>query len=126
MRSIDTIRSAKLYEQQKYIVNTNHITMFSGIYMNLDFYNSLPADYQALIDWISENIMDDYAYTVSIEANKDALKEMTDAGCEVIDISEKDQIKMRENATSAYALIRESVGDEIMDKVLAAVDALEK
>ena len=126
MRSIDTIRSAKLYEQQKYIVNTNHITMFSGIYMNLDFYNSLPADYQALIDWVSENIMDDYAYTVSIEANEDALKEMTDAGCEVIDISEEDQIKMRENATSAYALIRESVGDEIMDKVLAAVDALEK
>ena len=122
----DTIRSAKLYEQQKYIVNTNHITMFSGIYMNLDFYNSLPADYQALIDWISENIMDDYAYTASIEANEDALKEMTDAGCEVIDISEEDQIKMRENATSAYALIRESVGDEIMDKVLAAVDALEK
>ena len=51
---------------------------------------------------------------------------MTDAGCEVIDISEEDQIKMRENATSAYALIRESVGDENMDKVLAAVDALEK
>ncbi len=126
MRSIDTIRSAKLYEQQKYIVNMNHITMFSGIYMNLDFYNSLPADYQALIDWVSENIMDDYAYTASIEANEDALKEMTDAGCEVIDISEEDQIKMRENATSAYALIRESVGDEIMDKVLAAVDALEK
>ena len=68
----------------------------------------------------------DNAYTVSIEANEDALKEMTDAGCEVIDISEEDQIKMRENATSAYALIRESVGDENMDKVLAAVDALEK
>ena len=34
--------------------------------------------------------------------------------------------RMRENATSAYALIRESVGDENMDKVLAAVDALEK
>lgn len=68
----------------------------------------------------------DSAYTASIEANEDALKEMTDAGCEVIDISEEDQIKMRENATSAYALIRESVGDEIMDKVLAAVDALEK
>lgn len=68
----------------------------------------------------------DYAYTASLEANEDALKEMTDAGCEVIDISEEDQIKMRENATSAYALIRESVGDEIMDKVLAAVDALEK
>ena len=68
----------------------------------------------------------DNAYTVSIEANEDALKEMMDAGCEVIDISEEDQIKMRENATSAYALIRESVGDENMDKVLAAVDALEK
>ena len=36
------------------------------------------------------------------------------------------QTRMRENATSAYALIRESVGDEIMDKVLATVDALEK
>ena len=100
--------------------------MFAGMYMNLDFYNSLPADYQALIDWVSENIIDDYAYTSSLAANEDALQEMVNSGCEVIDLPEEEQIKMRENATSAYALIRESVGDEIMDKVLAAVDALEK
>lgn len=119
----DTITSAKLYEQQKYIINTNHVVMWSGMYMNLDFYNSLPADYQALIDWVSENIIDSYAYEINATANEAALQKMIDAGCEVIDLPEEDLVKMRENATSAYQLIRESVGDEIMDKVMAAVEA---
>ena len=119
----DTITSAKLYEQQKYIINTNHVVMWAGMYMNLDFYNSLPADYQALIDWVCENIIDDYAYELSAAANEAALQKMIDAGCEVIDLPEEDLVKMRENATSAYQLIRESVGDEIMDKVMAAIEA---
>lgn len=121
--TFDTIRSAKLYEQQKYIVATNHITMWAGMYMNKDFYYGLPEDYRAIIDWVSENVMDDYSYELSKSANDDALAEMVAAGCEFIELPEEDLVKMRENATSAYALIRESVGDEIMDKVMAAVEA---
>jgi tripartite ATP-independent transporter DctP family solute receptor len=117
----DTIVSSKLYEQQKYIVNTNHVVMWGGMYMNLDFWNSLPADYQALIEDICANEIDDYQFNVAKEANEAAIQTMKDAGLEIIDLPEADLVKMREEAKPAYDMIRESVGDELMDKLEAAL-----
>ncbi len=117
----DTILASKLYEQQKYIINTHHVMMWNGVYMNLEFYNSLPADYQALISYVWESELDQKIYDMSLEANEEALQTMKDAGLEVIDFSTEDLQKMREAAAPAYAMIRESVGDEIMDQVEAAL-----
>jgi len=36
--------------------------MIGGVYMNLEFFNSLPADYQALLMDIWENDLDDLQY----------------------------------------------------------------
>lgn len=117
----DTIVASKLYEQQKYIINTNHVVMIGGVYMNLEFFNSLPADYQALLMDIWENDLDDLQYQMAQESNAAALKTMTDAGLEVIDLPESDLLKMREEGKPAYDLIRQSVGDELMDKLEAAL-----
>lgn len=110
----DTIVASKLYEQQKYIINTHHVIMWSGMYMNLDFYNSLPADYQALINWVVTDIYEPFLYEESIKANDAALQTMKDAGLEVIDFTAEDYAKMREAAKPAYDLIRQTVGDEPM------------
>lgn len=118
----DTIVSSNLYEQQKYVINTNHVVMWSGVYINLDFFNSLPEDYQELITWIWEYELDEVSYEMAMEANEEALQTMIDAGLEVIDFADEDYVKMRETASPAYDLIRESVGDEIMDKVMAALE----
>ena len=119
----NTITSAKLYEQQKYIVNTHHVIMWSGIYMNKAFYDNLPEDYRALIDWVCVNVMDDYAYEINESENAAALQQMKDAGLEVIDLSEEDYTKMREAAAPAYELIRNDVGDEAMSILEAAIAA---
>lgn len=119
----NTITASKLYEQQKYIVNTHHVIMWGGMYMNLDFYNSLPEDYRALIDWVCENVMDEYTYKLAEEENNIALQQMKDAGLEVIDLSEADYTKMREAAKPAYDMIRADVGDEAMNILEAAIAA---
>lgn len=116
----DTIVASKLYEQQKYIINTHHVIMWSGMYMNLDFYNSLPADYQELVNWVVQEIYEPYLYEESIKANEEALQTMKDAGLEVIDLSAEDLAKMREAAQPAYDLIRETVGDEPMELIAQA------
>lgn len=119
----NTITASKLYEQQKYIVNTHHVIMWGGMYMNLDFYNSLPDDYRALLDWVCENVMDEYTYNLAVEENDLALQQMKDAGLEVIDLSEADYAKMREAAKPAYDMIRADVGDEAMNILEAAIAA---
>ena len=119
----NTISSSKLYEQQKYIVNTHHVIMWSGIYMNKAFYDSLPDDYRALLDWVCVNVMDSYAYERNIADNDEALQVMKDAGLEVIDLTEEDYAKMREAAAPAYELIRNDVGDEAMNILEAAIAA---
>lgn len=113
----DTIVASKLYEQQKYIINTNHVVMWAGVYMNLDFFNGLPADYQELIIDVWENELDQMTYDLCKVANEDAKKIMTDAGLEIIDLPEEDLVKMRTEAKVAYDMIRESSGDEVMDKI---------
>ena len=119
----NTITASKLFEQQKYIINTHHVIMWGGMYMNLDFYNSLPEDYRALIDWVCTNVMDTYTYNLAVEENDKALQEMKDAGLEVIDFAEEDYTKMREAAKPAYDLIREASGDEAMNILEAAIVA---
>lgn len=116
----DTIVASKLYEQQKYIINTHHVIMWSGMYMNLNFYNSLPADYQELVNWVVAEIYEPFLYEESIKANDAALQTMKDAGLEVIDFTAEDLAKMREAAKPAYDLIRQTVGDEPMELISAA------
>lgn len=116
----DTIVASKLYEQQKYIINTHHVIMWSGMYMNLDFYNSLPADYQELVNWVVAEVYEPFLYEESVKANEAALQTMKDAGLEVIDLSADDLAKMREAAKPAYDLIRQTVGDEPMELIAAA------
>lgn len=113
----DTIVSSKLYEQQKYIVNTNHVVMWGGVYMNLDFYNSLPDDYKKLIDDIWANELDQHTFEICNKANDDAKQFLIDNGLEVIDLPESDLIRMRKEATEAYALIAKTAGQDIMDKI---------
>ena len=116
----DTIVASALYEQQKYVVNTHHVIMWSGMYMNLDFYNSLPDDYKELVNWVVEEIYEPFLFEESIKANDAALQTMKDAGLEVIDFTTEDFAKMREAAQPAYELIRQTVGDEAMDIIAAA------
>ena len=45
----ELIVSQRFYEQQEYLVQTNHILQTIQIIMNLDFFNNLPENLQALV-----------------------------------------------------------------------------
>ncbi len=122
----DTIVASALYEQQKYIVNTHHVIMWAGMYMNDAFYKSLPADYQELLNWVVLNVYEPFLYEQSIKSNEAALQTMKDAGLEVIDFTAEDYQKMREAAKPAYDLIAQTVGEEAMNLIYAAQEAANK
>ena len=115
----DTILASKLYEQQKYAIETNHVIMWAGVYMNLDFFNSLPSDYQQLIMDVWSTDLDMFTYEGLSKANAEAKKTLQDAGIEIIILPESDLVKMREEAAASYNMIRSTAGDDIMDKIQA-------
>ncbi len=115
--TLDTTVSSLLYEQQKYIINTNHAVSPLGIYMNKAFYDGLPEDARALIDWVCENVIDDYTRQLSADAAEAALKTVRDAGLEVIDFTDEDRARMRENAQPVYDMVAGLVGQELIDRI---------
>ena len=116
--TLDTTVAARLYEQQKYIINSKHSVMPLGIYMNLDFYNGLPEDVRALLDWVCENVIDDYTRELVAAAEETALQTVIDAGLTVVDFTDEDRAKMLEDAKPVYDMVAEIVGQDLIDRIV--------
>ena len=117
----ETIYTNKLHEQQKYVVNTNHIMFLATVIMNKDIFEGLPEEYQtAITESMAE--ADQYTYDLAGEKRDSFRKDLEDYGVEVIDLPEETHQQMREAAKPAYDMIREAIGDDIVDKLLTAID----
>ncbi|MGI5892538.1 MAG: TRAP transporter substrate-binding protein [Bacillota bacterium] len=122
---LDLIVDAKFYEVQKYLVKTSHIPFSLIMPMNLEKFNSLPADLQQVVtesliqankdtrEW-ADNIMKDYEKTLA------------ENGVETIILPDEVYAQMKERAETSYNLIREQVGDELVDKMLTTVEKYSK
>lgn len=117
---LDTIYNSKMYEQQKYIIKSNHVMFYNAYTINKDIWNSMPPAYQALVTetmadlekWVRETTDNSL---VAFEKN------LVDAGLEVIEFTAEDFTKMREAAQPVYDEARALCGDEVIDEVLATV-----
>lgn len=116
-----TITASKLYEQQKYIVNTNHIMFLSTTVMNKDIYDGLSAEHKAVID---ESFAEaaDFAFAEGSRQAGVALQTLKDAGLEIIDLSDEEYAKVQEAAKPVYEMIKEDIGSELVDALLKALD----
>lgn len=111
-----------MQEVQDYIVETNHLGHIIIVCMNNDLYESLPDNVRTLVD---ECMAEAVQYgneqaDASIAADKQTC---IDAGCEIITLSEEDLALMQEKASVVYDMVREDLGDELVDQALAAVEA---
>lgn len=117
---LDTIYNSKMYEQQKYIIKSNHVMFYNAYTINKDLWNSMPPEYQALI---TETMVDVEKWVRETTDNSLVAfeKNLVDAGLEVIEFNEEDFTKMREAAQPVYDEARALCGDEVIDEVLATV-----
>lgn len=118
----ETIVSAKLYEQQKYIINTNHIFHLVTLIGNPEKFKALSTE--------DQKIMTESAKEATVWAREqadkrvaDRVKIMTDSGTEIVEITPELQAAMAAKAEGVYNTIRSEIGDELPDALLAAVKA---
>lgn len=74
----------KLYEVQKYVINTHHIYEPTWLYISETLYNSLDENTRALFDDCAKEAMA-YANEKAVILSEQFLQEMLDNGCELIE-----------------------------------------
>lgn len=120
---LDSIYGGKLYEVQKYVINTNHIVYTAPIMMNEDFFQSLSPEDQEIFRACGKET-EEYVYNYSRDYEATLAQQLKDEGMEFIDLDESVLAELKSRASSVYDTVREQVGDETMDKFLAAIDSV--
>lgn len=108
----EVVVSGKIYEQQDYIVQTNHLPHLLSLIVNDDFYQSLKKEDQKIVDEAAA-IAKDYAREQADARVADRLKIITDSGTQIGTMDQKMIAELREKATPVYEDIREQTGEEL-------------
>lgn len=121
----DSINAAKLYEVQKYIIHTHHILYTSPVMVNQKFFNGLSAEDQKIFIECGKET-EKYTYETASNTVATLRKTLEEKGMKVIELPAATLTKMREMASSVYDTVRKTVGDDVMNAFISALEAANK
>ena len=108
----EVIVSNRLYEQQDYIVETNHVPHLISLVVSEDFFTDLSQeDQQILIE--AEEIAKEYAREQSDQRIDERIQTIEDSGTEILTLDDTVREQMIEASQPVYDAIREVVDPEI-------------
>ncbi|MBQ3663810.1 MAG: TRAP transporter substrate-binding protein [Clostridia bacterium] len=119
---VELIYSQKFYEQQKYVIGTNHIFQTIVWIMNESFYQNLPDDLKAIVDEgcdVAVKAARDFQDN-NYETNKKAIQ---DYGTEFIDLSPEELSAFSAKVGVVYDMIKKDCGSDVYESYMAAVEA---
>jgi len=107
----ENIIALKLYEQQKYLINTNHLPHLVNLITSDKYYNSLSAAEKAIIDEAAVNATA-YAREKADERFEEERKVLIDNGMTILDLPYETKQAIRTKSIPIYERIRELVDDD--------------
>ncbi len=110
----EVIVSGKIYEQQDYVIKTNHLPHLLSMVVNEDFYNRLSKEDQKIVDQAAANARD-YSRKQCDKRVSNRLKIIKNSGTQEIELSDEIISQMREASQSVYDSIQQQVGDELFE-----------
>lgn len=116
---IEVAVSSKFYEQQDYLILTNHLPHACVCLMSSVIYNELPEELQNVIVEAGDAATQ-YTRDLTDQQTAEQLEFLKENGTEVIELSVETQESMRAACADIYDSIRGQVGDEWMDLMLEA------
>lgn len=118
---VEVIVSGRLYEQQDYVVETNHLPHYISLFMNDDLFHELDSEYQEILVTAAQTATE-YAREQADERVEDRMAVIEESGTEVIELSDELREEMREASSEVYEEIRNSVGDELVDMYISTAE----
>ncbi|MFC4025185.1 TRAP transporter substrate-binding protein [Oceanobacillus longus] len=117
----ELIVSQRFYEQQEYLVQTNHILQTIQIIMNNEYFNNLPEDLQVIVqETITEAV--DIGNKFIDEKDAEYLTTMEEDGTEIVELSPEQLAEFQETTSGVVEQIRENVNGELLDTLLEEVE----
>ena len=113
----EVIVSNKLYEQQDYVVETNHLPHLISLIVSEEFFDSLTDEQQQIIKEAADTTKE-YAREQSDARIASRMDTIRESGTEIITPSEELYNEIRELCKPIYASIENSVSQEIIDAYL--------
>lgn len=107
---IELVHSQKFFEQQKFIMDTNHILQVNTWIMNKAFYDSLSDDLKAVVDEAGRLAVET-ANRVSDEKEPGYIETISDFGCEFVSVPKDEIAKFQETVKPVYEEIRTAAPD---------------
>ncbi len=107
----EVVVSNKFYEQQDYIIQTNHLPHLLSLIVSEDFMENLSDEQQEIIREAA-TIACDYARQQAQERVSDRIAICEDGGATIVSVSEELREEMRDAASDVYETIRQVVDDD--------------
>ena len=113
----EVIVSNNLFEQQDYVVETNHLPHLISLIVNDNFFRDLSEEEQAIMTEAAGKATE-YAREQSDARIADRIATIEDSGTQVVTLSEDLHDQIREASQPVYETIRSSIDESIYDAYL--------
>ena len=110
----EIIVSAKLYEQQKYLISTNAVPDYTTLIVSDEFYQGLTKEQQKIIDQAAETAQEK-ARESADDRRVQRQQVLEDEGMQIVDVDQKTWKQMQEKCQPVYDSIRKQAGDKLVD-----------
>ncbi|MCJ7834440.1 TRAP transporter substrate-binding protein [Cuneatibacter sp. NSJ-177] len=116
---IEVLVSSKFYEQQKYVILTNHLPHACVCLMSGDIYGELPEDLQKVVEEAGQAATE-YTRDLSDKQNSEQLEFLKGQGVEVVTLSDETLASLKDATQSVYDMIKDQIGEDMMNLMLNA------
>ena len=114
----EVIVSNRLYEQQDYVVETNHLPHLISLIVNDDFFKDLPEDEQDIMTKAAK-LATEYAREQSDARIADRVATIEESGTEIITLSAETRKEIRKASESVYKTIEDSISPAIYNSYIS-------
>lgn len=114
----EVIVSSKLYEQQDYVVETNHLPHLISLIVSDEFFGELSKEEQDVIEEASE-VAKAYAREQSDRRIAEKIKVIEESGTKIVPMSDSLREEVRKAAESVTQEIQNSVSKEVVEAYTA-------
>lgn len=117
----EVIVSNNLYEQQDYVVETNHLPHLISLIVNDDFFKDLPADEQEIMTEAAK-IATEYAREQSDARIADKIATIEESGTKILTLDDQTRAEIREASKSVYKSIEENIDPAIYNAYMDGIE----
>ena len=121
----EVIVSNRLYEQQDYVVETNHLPHLITLIMNDEFFKNMPEEDQAILREAAAAATE-YARQASDDRIADRVKTIEDSGTQILKIDGETYKAIVEESAGVRDSIHEKVDSEVYDTFIECIEKYKK